>query len=75
MIAEQTKASRSSQQIQALRIHRDSLLPSEPTLTPLVPDPSPINWQSVRELEAFATSEETRDARTAMRFIRQMGGR
>ena len=73
MIAEQTKASRRSQQIQALR-HRDAILP-EPPLSPLVPDPLPINWQSVRELQSFATSEDARDARAAMRFIRQMGGR
>lgn len=69
-----TKAGKSSSQLIAIIQRRDSILP-EPTLTPLVPDPSPINWQSVRELQSFATSEEARDARTAMRFIRQMGGR
>lgn len=74
MIAtEKTRAGKSSQSVPAIRTNRDSILP-EPALRPLVPEESPINWQSVRELQSFATSEDARDARAAMRFIRQMGG-
>ena len=69
-----TKAGKSSSQLIAIVRNRDSILP-EPALRPLVPEESPINWQSVRELQSFATSEDARDARAAMRFIRQMGGR
>lgn len=76
MLAEQTKASRSSQQIQALRINRDSILPSEPPLTPLVPqESSPPQEAMMAFYEWAAFSDEAIEARDAKRLMDSMGVR
>lgn len=73
MIAEQTRASRSSQQIAALR-HRDSLLPSEPALSPLVPQETPPNQDAMMAFYEWAAfSDEAIEARDAKRLMDSMG--
>ena len=73
MISEPTRASRSSQQIQALRIiNRDSILP-EPPLSPLVPEPStPPQEAMMAFYEWAAFSDEAIEARDAKRLMESM---